>query len=85
VRSARVRGEIEDALSIPGEEAIEASAKEGIGTIAVLEAVIARIPPPSAIGRRAAGDDFRFSLRIRTGIIAYVRVRKRPVACRHAH
>ncbi len=42
----RVRGEIEDVIGISAEEAIPASAKEGIGTKEILEAIIKDIPPP---------------------------------------
>ncbi len=39
--------QLEDILQIPAEEAIQASAKEGIGIEEILEAVVARVPPPS--------------------------------------
>ncbi|MGB3364980.1 MAG: GTP-binding protein, partial [Thermodesulfobacteriota bacterium] len=42
----RVRGEIEDVIGISAEEAIAASAKEGIGTKEILEAIVKDIPPP---------------------------------------
>ncbi len=42
----RVRQEIEDELTIDASEAILCSAKTGIGITDILEAVIARIPPP---------------------------------------
>ena len=38
--------QIEDILAIPGEEAIPASAKQGIGTEDILEAIVTRLPPP---------------------------------------
>jgi len=38
--------EIEDVLAIPREEVILASAKEGIGIAEILEAIVARVPPP---------------------------------------
>jgi GTP-binding protein LepA len=38
--------QLEDILSIPGEEAILASGKSGIGIQDILEAVVSRIPPP---------------------------------------
>ncbi|OPZ87618.1 MAG: Elongation factor 4 [bacterium ADurb.Bin429] len=73
---ARVRGELEDALAIPGEEAIDASAKEGIGTEEILEAIVARIPAPSGDNSaplQAMIFDSHFDPY--RGIIAYVRVR----------
>ena len=47
-----VRKEIEDIIGIDASEAVLTSAKSGIGIEAVLEAVVARIPPPS--GQRDA-------------------------------
>ena len=38
--------QLEDILTIPGEEAILASGKSGIGIQEILEAVVTRIPPP---------------------------------------
>jgi GTP-binding protein LepA len=72
----RVRGEIEEALAIPADEAIAASAKEGIGTDEILEAIIKHIPAPQgdndaplqAMIFDSHYDPYR-------GIIAYVRVR----------
>lgn len=42
----RVKKQIEDILGIDAQEAILASAKEGIGTKEILEAVVKKIPPP---------------------------------------
>lgn len=42
----KVKREIEDILAIDCSEAILASAKEGIGTEEILEAIVKRIPPP---------------------------------------
>jgi GTP-binding protein LepA len=49
---ARVIAEIEDIIGIPAKDAVHASAKTGEGVQDILEAVIARIPPPR--GDRAA-------------------------------
>jgi GTP-binding protein LepA len=38
--------QLEDILTIPGEEAILASGKSGIGIVDILEAVVARVPSP---------------------------------------
>jgi len=42
----RVRGEIEDVIGISAEEAIPASAKQGIGTKEILEAIVKDVPSP---------------------------------------
>ncbi|MCU0869074.1 MAG: translation elongation factor 4 [Burkholderiales bacterium] len=43
----RVIDEIEDVIGIVADEAVRASAKTGVGIADILEAVIAKIPPPS--------------------------------------
>ncbi|MGE5526263.1 MAG: translation elongation factor 4 [Rhodospirillaceae bacterium] len=43
---ARVIHEIEDIIGIPAQDALKVSAKSGEGVLDILEAVIARIPPP---------------------------------------
>jgi len=42
----RVIAEIEDIIGVPAQDALKVSAKTGEGLIDVLEAVIARVPPP---------------------------------------
>src|SRR6266508_5882258 len=42
-----VAQEIEDVLGLPRDEVLFVSAKEGIGIIEILEAVVERVPPPS--------------------------------------
>jgi len=44
---ARVRAEIEDVIGLDASAALEVSAKTGEGVEEVLEAIVARIPPPS--------------------------------------
>src|ERR1700690_4452233 len=44
---AKAKEQIEDAIGIDCAEAILASAKEGIGTKDILEAIVKKIPPPS--------------------------------------
>jgi GTP-binding protein LepA len=46
----RVREQIEDAIGIDCSEAILASAKEGIGTKEILEAIVRKVPPPKGSG-----------------------------------
>jgi len=44
---ARAKEQIENVLAIPAEDALLISAKSGLGVEAVLEAVVARVPPPT--------------------------------------
>jgi GTP-binding protein LepA len=67
--------QLEDILTIPAEEAIEASAKMGIGIEDILEAVVERIPPPDqpkdnllrAVVFDSVFDTYR-------GVVSYVRI-----------
>jgi GTP-binding protein LepA len=67
--------QLEDILTIPAEEAILASGKSGIGIEDILEAVVARVPPPRwteyAQTRALVFDSLYDSYR---GVIAYIRV-----------
>src|SRR5690348_7310281 len=67
--------QLEDILAIPGESAIPASAKEGIGIEEILEAIVARIPPPKPTGApsvQALGFDSYFDTY--KGVVTHVRV-----------
>ncbi|MCC2672337.1 MAG: GTP-binding protein LepA, partial [Armatimonadetes bacterium] len=71
----RVMAEVEETLTIPKEECILASAKAGIGISEILEAVVARVPPPKGdpdLPLRALIFDSHFDPYV--GIVAYVRV-----------
>ena len=48
----RVRQEIEDVIGLDATDAIETSAKQGIGIEEILERIIAEIPPPSGEGEQ---------------------------------
>jgi GTP-binding protein LepA len=66
---------LEDILAIPGESAILASAKEGIGVDEILEAIVERIPPPKPTGAasvQALGFDSYFDTY--KGVVTHVRV-----------
>src|SRR5918998_151899 len=70
-----VHRQIEDILQIPAEEAIDCSAKMGIGIEDILEAVVHRIPPPTEPKDdtlRALVFDSVFD--VYRGVVAYVRV-----------
>src|SRR5262249_31047505 len=45
---ASVQRQLEEILAIPAEEAIQASAKLGIGVEEILETIVKRIPPPQS-------------------------------------
>lgn len=67
--------QIEDILTIPGDEALPCSAKEGIGIEEILEAIVQRVPPPKptangklqALGYDSVYDPYK-------GVIIHVRV-----------
>jgi GTP-binding protein LepA len=67
--------QLEDILQIPGEEAILASGKSGIGIEDILEAIVARVPPPrwtdNPSTRLLVFDSIYDTYR---GVIAYARV-----------
>ncbi len=70
-----VHRQLEEILAIPAEEAIDCSAKMGLGIEEILEAVVHRIPPPPKPKDeilRALVFDSVFD--IYRGVVAYVRV-----------
>ena len=71
----RVRQEIENVLAIPAEDAVLASAKQGIGTREILERVVREVPPPSGdpdAPLRALIFDSHYDQYL--GVVAYVRI-----------
>jgi GTP-binding protein LepA len=71
----KVKQEVEEVIGIPGDEAILASAKEGIGTQDILEAIIQQVPAPKGHKHqplRALVFDSHYDAY--KGVIAYVRV-----------
>src|SRR5438552_10666522 len=71
----RVLQEVEEVIGLPKDECILASAKEGIGTQEILEAIIMQVPPPRgnpAAPLRALVFDSHYDSY--KGVIAYVRV-----------
>ena len=72
---ALTKQQLEDILAIPAETAILASAKAGIGIDDILEAIVARIPPPKPSGERSlqalAFDSYFDTYK---GVVTHVRV-----------
>ena len=71
-----VRRQLEDILAIPAEEAIEASAKAGLGIDDILEAVVTRFPPPKMFedDKTVRGLVFDSVFDIYRGVVSYVRM-----------
>ena len=72
---AQTKQQLEDILTIESSLAIPASAKEGIGIEEILEAIVARIPPPKPTGQGSlqalAFDSFFDTYK---GVVTHVRV-----------
>ncbi|HWL50858.1 MAG TPA: translation elongation factor 4 [Chthoniobacteraceae bacterium] len=69
------RKQLEDILAIPGDEAIAASAKAGIGIEEILEKIVERIPSPRPFGdERVRGLVFDSVFDTYRGVIAYIRM-----------
>ncbi|MFV1994899.1 MAG: translation elongation factor 4 [Verrucomicrobiales bacterium] len=70
-----VRKQLEDILAIPAQEAVEASAKMGIGIEEILEAIVERVPPPETpadeLLRASVFDSVFDTYR---GVVCYVRL-----------
>ncbi len=70
-----VKKQLEDVLAIPGDEAVPASAKAGIGIVDILEAVIERIPAPKpSLDHHLRALVFDSVFDVFRGVIIYVRV-----------
>jgi GTP-binding protein LepA len=70
-----VHRQLEEILAIPAEEAIDASAKMGIGIEEILEAIVYRIPPPPKPADEVLrGLVFDCVFDIYRGVVAYVRI-----------
>ena len=82
---AAVKRQLEEILAIPAEEAIQASAKMGIGIEEILEAIVTRVPapePPADKTLRALVFDSVFD--VYRGVVGYVRVVSGTMEANHA-
>jgi GTP-binding protein LepA len=74
-RPDEIAQDLENILSVPAEEIIRASAKDGTGVSEILEAVVTRVPPPSgnpdAPARALVFDSHYDAYK---GVVAYVRL-----------
>jgi GTP-binding protein LepA len=70
----RIKAEIEDLLVIDRDDAILASAKEGIGIEEILEAIVARVPAPKGAPDPLRGLVFDAQFDPYRGVVAYIRV-----------
>ncbi|MFQ6058866.1 MAG: translation elongation factor 4 [Anaerolineae bacterium] len=74
-RPDEVAQELEDLIGIPAEEVIRASAKEGVGTEEILEAIVHRLPPPHGhLHQPLRALIFDSHYDPYKGVVAYVRV-----------
>src|SRR2546427_3816171 len=72
---ALTRLQLEEILAIPADTAILASAKEGIGIDEILEAIVARIPPPRSTGAKSLQAlSFDSYFHTYQGVVTHVRV-----------
>jgi len=71
----RIKTEIENVLSIPREEVIEISAKEGTNCEQILDAVVERIPPPQNLAENEGAKALVFDSIFDSyrGVVIYVR------------
>ncbi len=70
----RVMGEVEELLVMERSECILASAKNGIGIEDILEAIVARIPPPKGHRDHVRALVFNAQFDAYRGVVSYVRM-----------
>jgi len=69
-----VKHQLEEILAIPGEEAILASAKSGIGIEEILEGIVHRVPAPTSTGEPLQGLVFDSVYDGYRGVVGYLRI-----------
>ena len=71
----QTKAQLEEILAIPGDTAVLASAKEGIGIEEILEAIVERVPAPKPTGERGLqGLLFDSFFDTYKGVVTHVRV-----------
>jgi len=82
---ASVHRQLEEILAIPAEEAIDASAKMGIGIEEILEAIVKRVPPPRPpVDQTLRALVFDSVFDAYRGVVGYVRVVSGTMEANHA-
>ncbi len=71
---ARVMGEIEELLVMEKSECILASAKNGVGIDAILEAIVQRVPPPKGHRDHLRALVFNAQFDPYRGVVSYLRI-----------
>lgn len=72
---AQAKAQLEDVLAIPGETAILASAKVGLGIDEILEAIVSRIPAPKPTGAKSLqGLLFDSFFDTYKGVVTHIRI-----------
>jgi GTP-binding protein LepA len=70
----RVMGEVEEVLVMERSECILASAKNGVGIDEILEAIVARVPPPKGYGDHLRALVFNAQFDTYRGVVCHVRI-----------
>jgi len=68
--------QLEEVLAIPREEALRASAKDGLGVDKILEAIVERVPPPKQLDDNSGTAALVFDSTYNPfrGVVSYVRI-----------
>jgi GTP-binding protein LepA len=73
-RADEIKSELALLLNCPEEDVLGASGKTGAGVDEVLDAIVARVPPPVSTGERPQALVFDFGYSDHRGVIVYTRV-----------
>ena len=81
-RAGEVQGELSKLVGVPASDVLAVSGKSGEGVDELLEAIVARVPPPKSeatglpaqVGEEPRGLIFDFSYSTHRGVVVYLRV-----------